>query len=249
MARAWFRGTTPHRLLLLLTALFLASAASALQAGQDAKPAGRTVWDGAYTEAQAERGTQMFSASCGNCHSLSPSGNRSLTTPAFLTRYTQRSVGDLLTFVTTNMPNGSGNSLSPSTYSDIVAFLLKSNGLPPGSTELAAATAAEVQIVPKDGSGELPAGALVRVVGCLARSGSDWVLTSATAPERVEKAAASAADAAQALGDRTTTLKFVLTRLDNFVGNRMAATGLLIGPGGRDGLNVTAVSRVADTCP
>jgi hypothetical protein len=44
-------------------------------------------------------------------------------------------------------------------------------------------------------------------------------------------------------------LKFVLTRLDSFVGQRMSASGLLIGAGGADGINVTTVSRVADTCP
>ena len=47
----------------------------------------------------------------------------------------------------------------------------------------------------------------------------------------------------------TTTLKFVLTRLDAYVGQRMSASGLLIGAGGADGLNVTTVNRVADTCP
>jgi hypothetical protein len=45
------------------------------------------------------------------------------------------------------------------------------------------------------------------------------------------------------------TLKFVLTRLDSFVGQRMSVSGILIGVGGADGVNVTTVSRVAETCP
>ena len=69
-----------------------------------------------------------------------------------------------------------------------MALILKSNGFPAGTTELAPETVADVQIIPKEGPGELPANTLVRVVGCLSKSGSDWVLTSATAPERIERA-------------------------------------------------------------
>ena len=235
--------------------IFLAAAAFLLTAGHgwltaQAPAARRTVWDGVYTEAQATRGTQLFSQSCGGCHSLSNTEARPLAGEAFWEGYTQKTVGDLLTYVRTNMPNGNGGSLSASTYNDIVAVILRSNGLPPGTTELTPESVADVQIIPKGGAGELPSGTLVRVVGCLApKSGSDWVLTSATAPERVDKAVAAPEDATRPLGDRTTTLKFVLNRLDAFVGQRMSASGLLIGPGGRDGINVTAVSRVAEACP
>ena len=38
-------------------------------------------------------------------------------------------------------------------------------------------------------------------------------------------------------------------RLDPFVGQRMSASGMLIGTGGVDGLNVTTVNRVAENCP
>jgi len=108
---------------------------------------------------------------------------------------------------------------------------------------------AEVQIVPKGGAGELPANTLVSVVGCLARSGSDWVLTSATAPVRIEKTGARPEDATRPLGERTTALKFVLSRLDSFVGQRLSVSGMLIGAGGADGLNVATVNRVAEACP
>ncbi len=118
-----------------------------------------------------------------------------------------------------------------------------------GTTEVAPETVANVQIIPKDGPGDLPAGTLVRIIGCLAKNGSDWVLTTATTPERVDKTGVGPEDAKKPLGDRTTTLKFVLSRLDPFVGQRMSASGLLIGPGGKDGLNVTTVNRVAETCP
>lgn len=226
---------------------FLVSVTSAVIAAQ-AKP--KTVWDGVYTDAQAERATATFSTSCARCHTLTSDGNRPLSGEKFWEAYTQRTVADLLTFVSTNMPNGSGGSLSASAYNDLVALILKSNGLPTGTTEVSPETVAGVQIIPKDGPGELPANTLVRVVGCLApKSGSDWTLTNATAPERIEKSGVGAEDATRALGDRTTSLKFVLQRLDAFVGKRMSVSGLLMGAGGVNGINVSAVNRVAETCP
>ena len=235
-------------LLLMASALFLASAGNEVMSAQDAA-APKTVWDGVYTDAQAERATAIFSQTCSRCHTLTPEGNRPLSGDKFWEGYTQKTVGDLLTFVKTNMPNGNGGSLSASTYNDLVALILKSNGFPPGMTELAPETVANVQIIPKGGPGELPTGTLVRVVGCLVKNGSDWTLTSATSPERTEKSVVGPEDATRPLGDRTVALKFVLTRLDAFAGQRMSATGLLIGAGGVNGLNVSTVNRVAETCP
>jgi S-disulfanyl-L-cysteine oxidoreductase SoxD len=234
---------------ILLTAVFLAAVGNAIMSAQ-AKPAGKTVWDGVYTDAQAERATAMFSSTCSRCHSLGADGNRPLSGDKFWEGYTQKTVADLLTFVSKNMPNGQGGTLSAAAYNDLVALILKSNGFPAGTTELAPETVATVQIIPKDGPGELPANTLVRIVGCLApKSGSDWTLTSATDPERVDKTTVGAEDATRALGSRTTALKFVLTRLDSHVGKRMSVTGLLLGKGGADGINVSTVNRVGETCP
>jgi mono/diheme cytochrome c family protein len=233
----------------LLTAVFLATLGYAIVSAQ-AKPAGRTVWDGVYTDAQAERASATFSSSCARCHTLGADGNRPLSGEKFWEGYTQKSVTDLLTFVSKNMPNGQGGTLPGPAYNDLVALILKSNGFPPGTTELAPESVANVAIIPKDGPGELPANTLVRVVGCLApKSGSDWTLTSATDPERTEKTTVGAEDATRALGTRTTALKFVLGRLDQHVGKRMSVTGLLLGKGGADGINVSTVSRVGETCP
>jgi hypothetical protein len=44
-------------------------------------------------------------------------------------------------------------------------------------------------------------------------------------------------------------LKFVVTHLDSLAGSRVAVNGLLIGADGADGINVTAVTRVAPKCP
>jgi mono/diheme cytochrome c family protein len=251
MHDAWTTSGSSRRWPLTLAALtgamFLSSIGSALVAAQDAKAP--TVWDGVYSDAQATRATGVFGASCANCHTLDAKGTRPLSGDKFWQSYTQRTVGDLLNYVRTSMPNNSPGSLSADTYNDLVALILKTNGFPAGATDLTAAAVATVQIVPKGGAGELPANTLVGIVGCLARNGSDWVLTSATAPQRVEKTAARPEDATRPLGDRTIPLKFVLTKLDPFMGQRMFASGMLIGAGGADGLNVSTVTRVAETCP
>ena len=235
--------------------LFLASATASLVAAQPGAPH-RTVWDGVYTEAQAARGTTAFGQNCSGCHVLATEGKSPLAGESFWKSFAQKTVGDLLEYVSTNMPNGTPGSLNESTYRDIVAVMLKSNDFPAGTTELERNTVADVQIVPKDGRTELPANALARVVGCLARSGADlkrngadWVVTNATTPERAERPAPPGEDARRPLGGRTIPLKFVVTRLDSLVGSRVAVSGLLIGAGGVDGLNVTAVNRVDDKCP
>jgi len=236
--------------------LFLASATASLVTAQTSTPR-RTVWDGVYTEAQAARGTTAFGPSCAGCHALAAEGKAPLAGEPFWKSFAQKTVGDLLEFVSANMPNGTPGSLSESTYNEIVALILKSNGFPAGTTELGRNTIAGVQIVPKDGRAELPANALARVVGCLARSGADlkasgadWVVTNATTPERAERVAhAGDEDATRPLGSRTMPLKFVVTRLDALVGSRVAVSGLLIGANGVDGINVTTVNRVAQKCP
>ena len=228
-------------------AAFAASLGSAILAAQ--APTVGTVWEGAYTDAQATRATSAFAANCSECHVLGGTGDGQLVGQSFWEGYSQKTVGDLLTFVRTNMPSGAEGSLSPSMYADLVALILRSNGLPAGTTELGPTSTAHLKIIPKDGSTALPANSLARVVGCLAKNGSDWVLTNATPPERIDAAGVGKDDATRPLGDGKITLKFVLSRLDSFVGQRMSASGILIGTGGADGLNVSAVSRVAPACP
>jgi mono/diheme cytochrome c family protein len=242
-------GLRPAASVLRLAGLL--SLAASLGTAQTSTPR-RTVWDGVYTESQATRGMMDFGQSCAGCHALALEGKAPLVGEPFWKSFAQKTVADLLEFVSANMPNGSPRSLSESTYRDIVALMLKSNGFPAGNTELRPDNIADVQIVQKDGRTELPANAYVRVVGCLgppAKIGGDWVITRATTPERAETVTPGVDNATRPLGNRIIALKFVVTRLDQLYGSRVAVTGLLIGAGGADGINVTAVNRVAQKCP
>ena len=236
----------PGILSIVLAAASLGTAQTSVPQSSSAR---RTVWDGVYTEAQAARGMMAFGQSCAGCHALAAEGKAPLVGDSFWKSFAQKTVGDVLEFVSTYMPNGKPGSLTEPTYRDIVALMLKSNGFPAGAAELGPDTIAGVQIIPKDGSTELPANALARVVGCLTKSGTDWVVTSATTPERAERTAAGGEDASRPLGSRRMALKFVVTKLDGLAGSRVAVSGLLMGEGGMDGINVTTVSRVAPKCP
>ena len=159
-----WRQRSPAAWLLPLTMVLLpTSAGSVLLKAQAADV--RTVWDGVYTDPQAARATAAFSQACSNCHTLALQGNRPLSGEKFWEGFAQKTVGDLLAYVRTSMPNGNGGSLPASTYNDLVALILKSNGFPAGKVELAPDTVAGVQIIPKDGPGELPANVLVRMIG------------------------------------------------------------------------------------
>ena len=214
----------------------------------------RTVWDGVYTTAQADRGRVLYAAHCAACHggALEGGEGKALVDETFWTDWREQTVGDLLTYVSTNMPFSEDGSLkgtlSMSTYADIVAHMLAANALPPGPQELTQASSRSIRIASKDGSTELPGSTLAVVVGCLApRAGNaDWRIVRATRPVRTTGPATPPADAT--LGDREFALKFVLRNLTGLVGHRVAVTGLLLGEGGVDGINVNTVESVATSC-
>src|SRR5579862_3986684 len=81
----------------------LSFATAGLGTAQTGIPPRRTVWDGAYTEAQAVRGTAAYGQSCAGCHALAAEGKAPLVGEAFWKSFAQKTVGDLLEFVRTNM--------------------------------------------------------------------------------------------------------------------------------------------------
>jgi len=235
-------------------AVYLVAAIPAVGGAQGPGGSARTVWDGAYSDAQADRGRTQYAGHCAECHGGELQGREAsaLAGDKFWMDWGEQGVDDLLAYVSKNMPFSEDGSLAgtlpASAYADIVAHILRANGFPAGMQELSAASAAGMQIVKKDGPGELPASTLAQVVGCLAPRDADgsWRVVRATAPVRAT--AASRPDPKTPSGDREYALKFVLTPLTRFVGHQVAVTGLLIGPGGVDGLNVSTVESIASSC-
>ena len=240
---------THERLILAAIAVF---ATTSLSAMLSAAQRGPSVWDGTFTVAQAERGSRVFGEHCAECHGNTLEGGEgpALVADKFWSDWKESTVDALLTFVSKNMPfDDSGalaGSLTAQQYADVVAHILSSNGFPSGSNELSAANSVGIQIITREGPGELPNSTLARVVGCVEKVGSNFQLVKASRPVRAGGSLPPAAGVP--LGDRTVALKYLVLPLDRYVGQKMAATGLLIGEGGRDGMNVENVVPVSAMC-
>jgi mono/diheme cytochrome c family protein len=110
----------------------------------------RTVWDGVYTEAQAERGRGAYAQACASCHADDLRGKGtapSLIEESFAFLWADMSVGDLFERTRMLMPSDRPGSLPSATYADLLAFVLSKNGFPAGTSELGADVAALKKIL------------------------------------------------------------------------------------------------------
>jgi mono/diheme cytochrome c family protein len=104
----------------------------------------KTVWDGVYTADQATRGQALYKTHCGYCHrddligGGSEAGAPALKGPIFTIRWRDQPIADMFVTIGTTMPQNKPDTLTPQVVIDIISFLLKSNGMPPGNAELPA---------------------------------------------------------------------------------------------------------------
>jgi S-disulfanyl-L-cysteine oxidoreductase SoxD len=99
----------------------------------------RTVWDGVYSDEQAERGKAQYAGTCASCHGQALSGSDvapALAGDAFRSNWGGATLADLFGRLRSTMPAGNPGSLSERAYVDLIAFLLKSNTYPAGQDEL-----------------------------------------------------------------------------------------------------------------
>ena len=123
--------------------------AAAATAGLGAQPAGASVWNGVYTDAQAARGQDVYLRECTNCHGASLAGadvTPALTGGAFGSNWNGLTAGDLFERIRTTMPADRPGALTRQQNADVIAFVLKANGWPAGTAELARDVAALKQI-------------------------------------------------------------------------------------------------------
>src|SRR5207249_1713796 len=137
----------------------------------------KTVLDGVFTAAQAERGKAAYAANCSSCHTEDLTG---LSGPAlkgeqFLDNWREDSLKTLFTFIQTRMPQRAPGSLKPEIYVDILTYILSENTYSSGLTELSADALGSIDLVGKDGPAPIPKFALITLVGCLAK-GEEWKL-------------------------------------------------------------------------
>ena len=101
----------------------------------------RTVQDGVYSDAQAERGAVLYTAQCASCHGPSLQGLQAppLTGDTFVAAWQKLPLSELASKVRNTMPAGAPGTLTPQQTADLVAHILKSGGFRSGAAELASA--------------------------------------------------------------------------------------------------------------
>ncbi len=92
----------------------------------------RTVLDGVFTTAQAERGAGLYVTQCAACHEGADVDGPPLTGAPFVDRWREDTLASLFDFIKTEMPQQAPGSLSERQYLDIIAHLLHENDYPPG---------------------------------------------------------------------------------------------------------------------
>ena len=135
------------RIAFLVVAAVWTAGVTQLSLGAQAAPASaaRTVWDGVYTDAQAERGAAVYKSACSECHGADLTGDGfapALTGAEFSGNWNELSVGDLFERIRISMPPTGPSDVTPAQKADIVAHMLKFNKYPAGTTELESKTEA-----------------------------------------------------------------------------------------------------------
>ena len=240
--------------------IFLISAVMLAQTAVAQTQQGRTVWDGAFNAAQAERGKDAYATHCSSCHSADLSG---MSAPAlkgepFTENWREDSLKSLFTFIRTNMPARARGSLSEETYLDILTHILSVNMFPAGSKELTASALGGIQIVGKDGPAPIPKFVLITIVGCLAQSANnEWKLENVPAPVRTRQEKPTPeelqASATKPLGTGTFRLVYIDALRPGFVperhaGEKLHGHGYLLSNDKGEGLSVTWLETVASDC-
>ena len=111
--------------------VFVALFAAALLAGVAAQGTGKvTTKERVYSQAQAARGEQTYMSTCVSCHP--PATYKG----AVFLNWQGRSMGELLDFLQEKMPKNDPGSLSAKEYAQVMAFLLRLNGMPAGKADL-----------------------------------------------------------------------------------------------------------------
>lgn len=239
---------------LALTAL----ATAALACAQPPK----TVLDGVYSAAQAQRGEAEYGRYCAGCHGSALDGGGAappLHSDVFLDNWREDYVSSLFHQIQSRMPpSRAAAGIREEQYIDIVAHILAMNEFPAGERELTRTDLDKTFLIGLDGPKPMPQSATVLVAGCVAQVGDNWTLNRATAPTRVRDGAET--DPAEMDRSKQTPLganTFRLTNLDEdhtaaqlqtFPGKKAQVKGVLSGQGPASRIYVLNFQILAPDC-
>jgi len=232
--------------------------------------AGRTVWDGIYSTAQAARGKEIYTRECLRCHGANLEGGNgtgegltqggvSLSSDHFKQNWYSSSVNDLYNKISKTMPAQPPTrtgTLSQQEVVDLISYLLAFNGFPAGMSELTyQPELAIIDIVGKDGPEAPQTGQTARAIGCLtAGTGPNaWLLSQATAPIKSKSTGLSTGpelERAQSipLGDHTIRLLNARPGAVVAAGAKVEAKGRYVRIDNEDRISVLSFQMLSNTC-
>ena len=120
-------------------ALIPFAAVFVLRATVHAQPPTKSIWDGVYTQAQADRGKALYAESCASCHGGELTGGEMappLAGGEFMAGWDGLTIGDLFERVRISMPQNAPGTLSGQQNADILAFMFSANKFPAGEAEM-----------------------------------------------------------------------------------------------------------------
>lgn len=135
---------TRGRLLFSVGFLFL------ITPGWPAAQAPRTIWNGVYTTAQAQRGDTVYFRDCARCHGQYFDGGDevvALTGGHFMSDWDGETLADFVERIRITMSPQEFVRLSRTDAADVVAYLLQANGAPAGNAELSADPGRQKEII------------------------------------------------------------------------------------------------------
>lgn len=222
------------------------------------------IWKGVYSAEQAARGQKVYEDHCAVCHNPGLGGlSGAFRGSGFVREWREDNLGNLFLRVRKTMPAENPASLSEPEYLDVLAYILLENGFPSGTRELDAESLEGIAIVDREGAKELPEGATVQTLGCLAgdpKTGM-WTVKNAVAFVRTRTVLDAGREDAtrfsrQPLGSQTVVLntdtfrRFPqrLGQLTKQNGYKVIVRGRLERAGGLPGLMLLSVQGVSPNC-
>ena len=104
-----------------------------------AQPPTKSVWEGVYSDEQANRGKALYAQECASCHGSELTGGEMappLAGGEFLAGWDGLTIGDLLERFRISMPQNAPGSLSGQQNADILAYVLSVSKFPAGAAEM-----------------------------------------------------------------------------------------------------------------
>ena len=230
--------------------------------------AGKTVWDGVYAAAQAERGKALYTQNCLQWHGASlegESGNNGLTQGGvslsgdhFKQNWYSSSLADLYSKISKTMPaqppTKTGKLPQPDVL-DLMSFILSYNGFPPGVELTYGPELTVLDIVGKDGPEPPQTGQTARVIGCLTAGETPnvWSLSKATPPVKSKSTGLSTGpelERANTTGLGTNTIRLLNARpgASTPAGAKVEAKGRYLKVDNEDRLSVLSFQMLSPSC-